>query len=129
MTYNEINSSRTCSKNKYSAVIDKKAQYCCKGSGSNDRKIRHLKTSSLPIYSRSRQNRGGTPHPRSKNSFYCKVISKPDPNAARICKKVREKFEPNRHPIFGGFSPKWTGAKVGQRNSIEIFSLNTTMID
>jgi len=129
MTHNEINSSRTCSALKYSTVIDKKIQYRLKGSGRDDGKIWHLKTASLPIYTRSRQNRGASPYPRTKNSVYRKVISKPDPIAERICKKVREKFKPNRHPIFGGFSPKWTGTTVGKRNSIEILSLNTTMID
>ena len=129
MTNNEINSSRTRSTHKYSTVIDKKTQNCLKGSGRNDGKIRHFKTASLPIFARSWKNRGGNPYPRSKNSFYCKVISKPDPSTERICKKVREKFEPNRHPIFGGFSPKWTGATVKKRNTIEIFSLNTAMTD
>lgn len=128
MTHNEINSSRTCTTHKYSTVIDKKTRYCLKGSGRNDGKIRPIKASSLPIYPRSRQNRGENPNPRSKNSFYCKAVSKSDPSAKRICKKIRKKFEPNRYPIFGGLSPKWTGTTVGKRNSIEILSLNTTMI-
>jgi hypothetical protein len=129
MTYNEINASRTCTPHKYSTVIDKKAQYCLKGSRCNDRNVQHFKTPSLPISTRSWKNRDSNPNPRSKNSFYRKVISKPDPSTARICKKVRKKFEPNRHPIFGGFSPKWTGATVRKRNLIEQYSLNTTMID
>ena len=74
MTYNEINSRRTGTKDKCGTVIDKKAQYCLQGSGCDDRKIRHIKTSSLPIYKRSGQNWGGNPHPRSKNSLYSKVI-------------------------------------------------------
>jgi len=129
MTHNEINSSRTCSKDKCGAVIDRKTQHCLTGSGCNDRNIRLIKTSSLPVYKRREQGRRQNPHPRSKNSLHCKAISKPDSSASRVCKQVRKKFERNRHPIFGGLSPKWTGAAFGKENSSEILSLNTAMID
>jgi len=129
MTHNEINSSRTCRTDKCGTVIGKKIQHCLTGSGCNDRKIRHIKTSSLPVYKRREQDRNEDPYPRSENSLYCKATSKPDSNASRVCKKVREKFERNRYPIFGGLSPKWTGAAFGKENSSEVLSLNTAMID
>lgn len=129
MTHNEINSSRMCSKDKCGTVIDRKTQHCLAGSGCNGGKIRHIKTSSLPVYKRCEQDRSQNPHPRSKNSLHCKAISKSGPSASSVCKQVRKKFERNCHPIFGGFSPKWTGTAFGKENSSEILSLNTAMID
>lgn len=129
MTHNEINSCPTCATDKYGTVIDKKARYCLEGSECDGGAIWHLKTSSVQIFKRSEQNRNGTSNSRSKNSLYCKVVSKPGPIATRICKKVTDEFKRNRLPIFGGFSPKWQGAALGKRISIEIFGLNTAMID
>jgi hypothetical protein len=129
MTHNEINSSRTCSKDKCGTVIDKEARHCLSGSGCNDREIRHIKTSSLSVSKRREQDRGQNPHPRSKNSLHCKAVSKSDPRASGVCEEVKKQLERNRHPIFGGFSPKCTGAAFREESSIEIFSLNTAMID
>jgi len=129
MTHNEINSSRTCRTNKCGTVIDKKTQHCLKGSGCDDRKIRHIKTSSIPVFERREQDRNRNPHSRSKNSLHCKAVSKADSIASIVFKKVREEFERNCHPIFGGLSPKWTGAAFGEENSSEVLSLNTAMID
>ena len=129
MTHNEINSCSTRSTDKYSTVIDKTTRCCLKGSKYNGRTVWYLKTSSVPIFAPSAKNRSRTPHPRSKNSFYCKAVSKPYPITKKICKKVRQEFERNRYPIFGGLSPKWQAATLGTENAIEIFSLNTTMID
>ena len=128
MTYNEINSSPTCSTDKYSTVIIKKARLSHQGSRYNGRAIQYFKTSSLSLFSRSYQNWKRSPHSRSKNCFYCETIPKLDISASRICKELKKKFERNRDPIFGGFSPKWTGAKFKEKGSIEISSLNIAMI-
>ena len=129
MTHNEINSCPTCATDKHRTIIDKKARYCLEGSQCDGRAIWYIITSSVQIFKRSEQNRNGTSYSRSKNSLYCKAISKPRPVATRICKKVADEFKRNRHPFFGGFSPKWQGAALGRRISLEIFGLNTAMID
>ncbi len=128
MTHYEINASRTCSTDKYSPVLDKETQHCLQGSGCNGRKVRHIKTSGVQVHKRGEQDRRRDPHSRSKDSLHCEVISKPDSGASRVCKEVRKKLKRNCHPIFGGFSPKWTGTPFG-KESAEIFILNTALID
>ena len=129
MTHNEINPCPTCSTDKYSTVIDKTPEYCLRVRKYDGRTVWYLKTPGVPIFKRSKHNQSRTAHPRSKDSFYCKVVSKLDQITTRICKTIRKEFERNRHPIFGGFSPKWQGTPSGKENSIDHFSLNTIVID
>ena len=128
MTHHEINAGRTCSTDQYSPVLDKGTQHYLQGSGCNERKIRHIKTPGLQVHKRGEQDRRRDAYSRSKDRLHCEVISKPDPGASRVCKEVRKKLERDCHPIFGGFSPKWTGTAFGEQNA-EIFILNTALID
>ena len=129
MTHNEVNSCPECSTDQYRTVIDKTTQYCLKGSKSNGRTVRYLKTSGVPVFGSSERDRSRTAHSRPKDSFYCKAVSEYYPVTKRICEKVRQESERDRHPIFGGTSPKWQAATLGKRKIIELFGLNTTMID
>ena len=128
MTFYEINSCPTRSTDQYRTVIDQAAKYCLKGSRYDGRTFWHLKTPGIPIFERGEQSRNRTAHPRSKDTLYCKVISKPDPITTSICKEIRKKLERNRHPIFGGFSPKWQGTELVKGKAIGIFGLNMIMI-
>ena len=129
MTHGQIFQLRTSKTYQFRTCIYQSTRYDCKGGISDDRSIWHLETSSLPVYSGSKDDQKRCADSGYKNCFYRQAVPKPDSSSSTTCQGYRKNIKRNSNTVPGGVSPKWATAWLKEINPQEKYSWNIVLTD
>ena len=129
MTHGQIFQHRTCTAHQFRTFTHQAPLHCCTGSCSNGGSIWHFQTTSLSVYSRSKNNWKACSNSGPKDSLYGQAIPESDSGASATCKENWKNIKRDCHSGSGNFSPKWREAWLREAKFQNRSSLNIVLTD